>query len=205
MRIRSLVAIAALVLPLSLTAQTVYNYTGTDFTQEFIATPTSMGPQPVNPSGSFDPTGPYAAGDHLSGELTFSTALAPNLTNAYVVPESFSFSDGVQTITDANAKSGSPFFVVSTNASGDIISYMLNATSNVDPNDFFIAQTIPPGSSPADDAKFSYDGNVYSVITNTNGSFAPGVAATPEPSSLALLGSGVLGVAFELRRRLRRA
>lgn len=196
MRLRFLVAAVALVLPLSVKAQTVYTYTGTDFTLE------NMNNSPVNPPGTI--SAPYSSTDHVYGELTFAAPLAGGLSDATVTPESFSLSDGVQTITNLT-DNGSPWFMVSTDSSGDITSYVLDVTSDVNPEDWIISQTIPANSSPADNASYNDNGTVYSVLTNTNGSFAPAVSATPEPGSLALLGSGMAGLAFQVRRRMGRS
>lgn len=60
--------------------------------------------------------------------------------------------------------------------------------------------TYAYGYSPCDGPSSDYGNSQYGVGF-VSGSLTPEVAATPEPSSLALLGSGALGLAGVLRRR----
>ena len=63
-------------------ATTVYSYEGNTF-------------------NSFSGGGPWDATDKITASLTMSSALGANLVNEYVIPVSWSVSDGVQTITEA--------------------------------------------------------------------------------------------------------
>ncbi len=64
-------------------ADTIYTYTGNDFTTA---------------------VAPYTTNDKITGTLTFSSPLDDNLINETEDPESFSFSDGVQTLDKENAE-----------------------------------------------------------------------------------------------------
>jgi hypothetical protein len=79
---------------------TTYQYTGNPFTEA---------------------TGPYTTSDFVSAMVTLAGPLAPNF-NGTVTPTAFTFSDGVQTIT--NLTSGFTFFNFVTGPTGQIINWM---------------------------------------------------------------------------------
>lgn len=194
MRLRFLVAGLALVLPLSIKAQSdTYTYTGSAF--NFSTVNNSI----QNPPGTV--AAPYSTSDSVTGTFTINGPI-DNLNNAVFFDNgAFSFTDGVQTLSSSN---GADLFAeISTDASGNITSYSIGAQSTTDLNDFI---TVGSFGSPGSFGKFDTGTEVVSAGTNTFGSIsAPVASATPEPSSLALLGSGLAGVAFNVRRRMRRA
>lgn len=197
MRLRLFIAAAALVLPLSIKAQT-YTYTYTGSTFDYSTVNNSI----QNPPGTV--ASPYSTSDSVNGFFSINGPI-DNLTNAvFYDAGAFSFSDGAQTISNTT---GDDFFaLISTDASGNITSYNLEASSATDLSDFIVANS-GVNVSPASGGKIDFGGNDTDVVfagTNTQGTIsAP--AATPEPGSLALLGSGMAGMAVELRRRMRRA
>jgi hypothetical protein len=83
MRLSLFATAAALCLSsLAARADAVYTYTGQDFTFA---------------------NAPYTTSDSITGELTFSSPLAPDLALQQELPVSYSFSDGVETLTQMNS------------------------------------------------------------------------------------------------------
>jgi hypothetical protein len=191
MRVRFFVAAVALVLPLTMKAQSfTYTYTGSAF--DF----STVNNQPQNPPGTV--AAPYSTSDSVTGTFTINGPI-DNLSNATFFDNgAFSFTDGVQTLSNTN---GADLFAeISTDGSGNITSYSIGAQSTSNLNDFI---TIGSLGSPGSFGKFDTGTDIVAAGTNTFGTMsAP--AATPEPSSLALLGSGLAGIAFNVRRRMRR-
>jgi hypothetical protein len=99
-------------------ADVVYEYSGSNFTSFY---------------------GGYTSDDSISGSLVFASALGDNLTLASVNPTSFSFSDGVQTISNTSKNFAvTPQFLISpmrrvTSPAGQLVfasgSAMANALS----------------------------------------------------------------------------
>lgn len=166
--------LAALLVPLPASAGTVtYTYTGADFTSV---------------------SGSYTTSDSVSGEFTLPAPLADNLTVlTAITPTSFSFSDGVQTLTQANASAG---FDVATNSSGSITQW------------YILIQTTAGGALETIDYPSLIVEDDASSAAGSEGlsAFSPGtwtetdIVSTPEPASLFLVGSG-LAAAFARRLR----
>lgn len=198
MRIRFLLAAAALVLPLSIHAQAnIYTYTGSTFDYS------TVNNHIQNPPGTV--ASPYSIADSVTGQFTVYGNNA-NLTNALIFNQGpFSFTDGVQTLSDAT---GDGFFaLISTDASGNLTSFNIQASNPADLSDF-IDINSGVGVSPASGGKIDFGGTGTDIVfagTNVQGSFSGPAPVTPEPSSLALLGSGIIGLGVQLRRRMRRA
>ncbi len=89
-------------------ASTMYSYTGNGFSTV---------------------TGLYTGGDSVNGSFTTSVPLADDLSNATITPISYSFTDGVQTITNTTTNVTGSFQDISTDASGNIIGWMIYLTT----------------------------------------------------------------------------
>jgi hypothetical protein len=172
----SLLATAAALCLSSLAARAdtvyVYTYTGQDFTSA---------------------SAPYTTSDSVTGELTFSSPLGADLDFQQEIPVSYSFSDGVDTLTQAN--SNLSFAELSTDSSGNISRYAYGMST---PGGPFISISSAQGDDIGDSL-------VDEANTPTSGAFTgptTQVSATPEPSSFVLLGTGMLGVVGMVRKRL---
>ena len=133
----------------------------------------------------------------MTGMLTLAGPLAPNITNRIVSPISFSFSDGVQTLTSEPLVAGS--FGFSTDATGTIVSWTIDvetfgAASRIFTlNDFEFAvasdMAQAPGGGVAD--------NLNAPGTWTSKAGVPDSASTLALLSLSLTALGVAARRFQ--------
>ncbi len=161
-------------------ASTIYSYTGQDYTSATV---------------------PYTTTDSVTGSFTLNTPLGANLLDSSVMPTAFSFSDGVQTITDATALSYS-FGDLSTDASGNITSYDIQINNLTDG---FIKLSGVGGGLSGDTVRLTLGVSGSNAVAGTFSTSGGLMTVTPEPSSIALLGTGMLGVAGVVRRRFTNA
>jgi len=101
-------------------ADITYTYTGNDFTTA---------------------TGAYTTSDFVSGYFTLASALGDNLVLASETPATYSFSDGVQTISSLSPPTDVTF-EISTDASGNIDAWFINL-ENPSPLNQISTQTSP--------------------------------------------------------------
>jgi PEP-CTERM motif len=175
----SVVALLVLLVAAPSRADTVYTYTGADFTTF------------DNPS--MLPTGVVS----LDGSVTLTTSLGDNFSG-FVTPEAFSFSDGPTTITQLNEASQYDSFYFVTNSSGAIVGWDVElcavGPACLTPVVYF--ETVNLTSMGTDDYGFYSNGSGdwgLAVNSGTPGAWT-GPITTPEPSALLLLGSGLLGL-----------
>jgi PEP-CTERM motif len=155
-------------------ADSIYTYTGQDFTFA---------------------TAPFTTGDFVSGSFTTTTPLGDNLNDAFIIPASFSFNDGVDTLNNTNGSVAD--FFISTNASGAIVDWTIDVTALGE----LIEITGGPKSAGDDgDIGTAAEGVGVNNVSGAFTSSAP-TSVTPEPSTFALLGTGILGVAGMMRRK----
>ncbi len=107
--VSGLLIVQLIVQPVPVQADIVYTYVGNLFNDIDDWTP---------------PVGSYDTSMSVTGSFTMASALAPNLSNQGILPNTFSFSDGRNLLTHTTSLS-SESFVVSTNSLGDIVEWFI--------------------------------------------------------------------------------
>jgi hypothetical protein len=134
----------------------------------------------------------------IDGSVTFAQALPANLNSmATFTPLSYSFTDGLITITQNNAATGSVFDYFQTDASGMIIGWDIFLESAN--NQALITTTL---GTPLD---LSADFNTFGDGFNTDepGTWTSSASVVPEPESIVLFSSGLAGLIGHLAQRRR--
>jgi hypothetical protein len=180
--VRSAVAPGVLLLAMLCTPQAnagvVYTYTGMDF---------------------FYSGGPFTTSDSISGSFTVPTALSDDLSNVSITPESFTFSDGVYTVTDVTAHDA--FFSLTTNGVGQITDWSVDINEIAGP----LIQTLGPVSDLTDCCSDLAE-NASKTIDDMNpqgyNGYWTSADPTPEPAPFALMVTGLLALALVGRKRM---
>jgi hypothetical protein len=186
------VLLSLFALPLPLLADTTYTYTGQAFTSY---------------------RAPYTALSSVTGYITLGAALPANMSLlTQVTPVAFSFTDGIQTLTQANTVA-TTLFAVETDATGDIDEWLIGMeaadTSQIDTINApevsslgantvidLAAINMPPAS-----ASNRNMAGYWTFPANA----PPDMSPVPEPDSLVLAGTGLLGLLAAAGLRIARA
>jgi PEP-CTERM motif len=166
--------LAACLLTLPVMADEIYTYTGQDFQVA---------------------TGVYSTSDFVSGSFTLASPLGDNEVDDSLTPLSYSFSDGVQTITSASPPSDVTFDV-STDASGNIEGWFINLES---PSPYFqiSTQTTPN----QEDLGVNGGSEGYNFLDEGSWTMtSSGPSAVPEPGNVALIGLGLVAIGLVRRK-----
>jgi PEP-CTERM motif len=155
-------------------AEVIYTYTGNDFTtvQEG-----------------------YSTSDRVTGEIILSSALPDNATDFAPTVISYSFTDGIQTMTNLNSLLDVAQFY--TNATGSITQWLFQ--SGVTNNPIILTRNFP-SESIVDEGVGTNDAS-FGLVYNNPGSWS-GPTPVPEPATWTLMlgGFGML-VLMSLRSR----
>jgi hypothetical protein len=159
-------------------ADTVYTYTGNDFTVA---------------------TSPFTTSDSVTGSFTVATPLGDNLVDSPIVPSSFSFSDGVDTITSATPDATVENFDVYTSPSGAIIYWQITLEVTSSPSYFLYTESFASIGQDEGAGSSSYGYNQGHPGTWTSAAAVP-LHPLPLPLQLIAIGLGALGL-FGLPRK----
>jgi hypothetical protein len=157
-------------------ADVVYDYTGQDFTTV---------------------ASPYSTADRITGSFTVSTPFPANATNLPLAVTSFSFSDGVQTITNLNSDLSSDHFSIWTDSTGAITGWTISVFGEIQVGEVQGSINIlnDPNFPTVEDTGFSGRASGEALAAGTL------VAAVPEPSTWAMMILGFVGLGFMAYRR----
>jgi hypothetical protein len=169
-------------------ADTTYTYTGNPFTD-------------------FSGTDACTAGVGeccISVSFTVGSPLPDNLAYPFFLttPLSFSITDGVNTLTELNALPflGNPLIYVGTGPGGQIGNWYVQEDGTIG-QDQFILGTFGPECSIGCDSTDNLSPTSYGFAASSDEPGSWTITTTPEPSSLMLLGIGLLGMAGAWRWR----
>jgi hypothetical protein len=137
-----------------------------------------------------DVQGLYTTLESVQGSFTLSSPLPPNLSGVTITPTSFSFSDGIVTITNSSVGLFINSFTVSTNSAGQITAWNIDVDLFFPDREFEHEITTAHGPClglPAPGCVFSEDAGTFpsggSGFTEVPGSWT----ATPTALLAALL------------------
>jgi hypothetical protein len=156
-------------------AGVIYTYTGNDFTTA---------------------AAPFTTDDSITGSFTVLAAFGDDLSLTFFTPTSFTFSDGVDTVTNVTAISS--YFGVATNSLGQISDWVVGINEVTGP----LIQTFGPTSGLpygyADEAANASHTIYAGTLPGDNGSWTE----SPEPSPFVLTATALLALAFVARKRV---
>jgi hypothetical protein len=162
-----------LLLPLPLVADTVYTYTGNDFTYA---------------------EAPFTTSDFISGSFSVASPLSPN--SFYYIGnfssfqiDSFSFTDGLDTFTNQTPGVQLGDFEIQTDATGIITAWDIDVSATQNG----VITALITNTSPGDTGLI--EGSASADVDHDPGTWSGPPSAVPEPSSLILLATGALFLA----------
>jgi hypothetical protein len=148
------------------------------------------------------PNNPYTTSDRVTMWFTATAPLPPNGNWSSFTPNSYSFSDGLQTIDSNTVGAVLTHFYLVTDSSGALIQWELAVWV---PTNYSGIATVDVSGLAINDYGIFYPSGAPPDYWEGGNSNAPGTwGAVPEPGTLAMVTTGGIGVAGLIRRKLLR-